>query len=156
VGSGNSNYEAQLKILIARLHLEKNVLLLGQISQSKKYHLLAASWLHIQPSFKEGFGLTILEAAAVGTPTICFNVPGLRDVVRDGMNGIVVKKMTPEALGETLQTLLSHPRKINQLSKSSNHWAKTLPSWKKQTKLLENLLFKTLTDSQQRVASAAR
>jgi hypothetical protein len=53
--------------------------------------VLAGSLLHLSTSAGEGWGLCVLEAAALGVPTVAFDVDGLRDAVRDGETGWLVR-----------------------------------------------------------------
>ncbi|MEU9663747.1 glycosyltransferase family 4 protein [Streptomyces chartreusis] len=64
-----------------------DVLFTGRVSESEKHRLLCEAWLLLHPSQVEGWGLVVIEAAARATPTIGFNVPGLRDSVVDGVTG---------------------------------------------------------------------
>ena len=74
----------------ARLGLEDLVRLPGRVSEQAKSDLLSRAWLTVAPSLAEGWGLTVLEANAVGTPAVAFDVPGLRDSVRDKVTGWLV------------------------------------------------------------------
>jgi glycosyltransferase involved in cell wall biosynthesis len=58
------------------------------------------------PSFGEGIPTVLLEAAACGRPIVATDVPGCRDVVRDGVNGLLVPPKDPQALAAALITLL--------------------------------------------------
>ena len=62
----------------------------GRIDHDAKVELLGRSWLLVQPSRLEGWGLVVLEAAACGTPTLGFDVPGTRDAVVHDESGILV------------------------------------------------------------------
>ena len=53
--------------------------------------MLAGSLLHLNTSQGEGWGLCVLEAAALGVPTVAYDVDGLRDAVRDGETGWLVR-----------------------------------------------------------------
>jgi glycosyltransferase involved in cell wall biosynthesis len=64
---------------------------LGHISDEERDALLARAWFLVQPSRLEGWGLVVMEAAACGTPTIGFRVPGTRDAVVHGESGILVE-----------------------------------------------------------------
>lgn len=64
--------------------------LVGQITEAEKARLLGEAWLFLHPSMLEGWGIVIMEAAAAGTPTIGFSVPGVRDSVVDGTSGVLV------------------------------------------------------------------
>ncbi|MFI6560974.1 glycosyltransferase family 4 protein [Streptomyces sp. NPDC050534] len=61
----------------------------GHVSEAEKHRLLCAAWLLLHPSAVEGWGLVVTEAAARETPTIAFDVPGLRDSVVDGETGVL-------------------------------------------------------------------
>jgi glycosyltransferase involved in cell wall biosynthesis len=79
--------------LLAQVHqlgLERAVTLPGRVSEQTKSDLLSRAWLTVAPSLAEGWGLTVLEANALGTPAVAYDVPGLRDAVRDGRTGWLV------------------------------------------------------------------
>ncbi|MFI8302913.1 glycosyltransferase family 4 protein [Streptomyces sp. NPDC085927] len=61
----------------------------GHVSEAEKHRLLCAAWLLLHPSAVEGWGLVVTEAATRGTPTVAFDVPGLRDSVVDGETGVL-------------------------------------------------------------------
>lgn len=63
----------------------------GHVSEAEKHRLLCAAWLLLHPSAVEGWGLVVTEAAARETPAIAFDVPGLRDSVRDGETGVLAR-----------------------------------------------------------------
>ncbi|MEV2212324.1 glycosyltransferase family 4 protein [Streptomyces sp. NPDC050997] len=63
----------------------------GHVSEAEKHRLLCAAWLLLHPSAVEGWGLVVTEAAARQTPSIAFDVPGLRDSVVDGETGVLAR-----------------------------------------------------------------
>jgi hypothetical protein len=65
--------------------------LAGHVSEREKQRLLAEAWLLLHPAAFEGWGLVITEAAAAGTATLAFDVPGVRDSVAHGQSGVLVK-----------------------------------------------------------------
>jgi glycosyltransferase involved in cell wall biosynthesis len=67
------------------------VRLRGFLPEAEKTALVAGSLLHLNTSLGEGWGLCVLEAAALGVPTVAFDVDGLRDAVRDGETGWLVR-----------------------------------------------------------------
>ncbi|MFC4065328.1 glycosyltransferase family 4 protein [Actinoplanes subglobosus] len=73
---------------------------LGRVSDAEKHDLMARAHVHLAASVREGWGLVVTEAAALGTPTIAYDVPGLRDSTTAG-RGIVVPPR-PEAMAEAL------------------------------------------------------
>ncbi|GHH83564.1 glycosyltransferase family 4 protein [Streptomyces capitiformicae] len=63
----------------------------GHVSEAEKHRLLCAAWLLLHPSAVEGWGLVVTEAAVRETPSVAFDVPGLRDSVVDGETGVLVR-----------------------------------------------------------------
>ena len=59
----------------------------GRIDEAAKRALLAQAWLLVHAAPREGWGLVVMEAAACGTPTLGFDVAGVRDTVIDGHTG---------------------------------------------------------------------
>lgn len=60
----------------------------------------------VLPSEAEGFGLVLIEAMAAGVPVVGTDVPGIRDVVRDGFNGLLAPARNPEALASAIRRIL--------------------------------------------------
>ena len=75
----------------------------GRVSQDEKFELLSSAHALLATSVREGWGLVVSEAAAVGTPAIAYDVAGLRDSVR-AANGILV----PPSVGALAQALRVH------------------------------------------------
>jgi glycosyltransferase involved in cell wall biosynthesis len=88
-----------------RMSAPEGVQFLGKISADEKIERLARAHVLIATSVREGWGLGVTEAAAVGTPTIAYNVAGLSDSVR-ASNG-VLSAPNPEELSSVLQEFLS-------------------------------------------------
>ncbi|WP_197371074.1 glycosyltransferase family 4 protein, partial [Streptomyces clavuligerus] len=63
----------------------------GHVTEAEKHRLLSAAWLLLHPSAVEGWGLVVTEAAIRSTPTVGFDVPGLRDSVHDGVSGVLAR-----------------------------------------------------------------
>ena len=61
------------------------------------------------PSYREGMPLSLAEAAACGRPVVTTDVPGCREIVRDGVNGFLVPVRDPVALAEALRKLIEDP-----------------------------------------------
>ena len=62
----------------------------GHTSEEEKWRLLRRSWFLVHGAHHEGWGIAVIEAAACGTPTLAFDVPGVRDAVVDGETGVLV------------------------------------------------------------------
>jgi glycosyltransferase involved in cell wall biosynthesis/SAM-dependent methyltransferase len=63
----------------------------GRINEQEKDELLAKSWLVVSASHHEGWGISLLEAATHGTPTLAVDTSGIRDAVEHGVTGVLVE-----------------------------------------------------------------
>jgi glycosyltransferase involved in cell wall biosynthesis len=63
----------------------------GRVSEEEKHRLMCSAWLLVHPALIEGWGIVVAEAAIRGTPTVAFDVPGLRDSVVHGQTGMLVQ-----------------------------------------------------------------
>jgi glycosyltransferase involved in cell wall biosynthesis len=75
--------------------------LLGRVSDQRKHELLSSAWFLLSASHHEGWGISVLEAAARGTPALAVDAPGLRDAIEDGVTGVLVHT-TDESLVDDL------------------------------------------------------
>jgi len=76
---------------VARLGLQDLVTLHGHVDEQTKADLQAQAWVNAVPSVKEGWGLSVVEAGAHGTPSLAFaNAGGVAEAVRDGVTGVLV------------------------------------------------------------------
>ena len=81
--------------------------------------LLAVADVCVLPSQREGVPVTLMEALAVGTPVITINSRGCRDVVRDGVDGIILPFATADSLSACLTNLKADPSRIAALSSAA-------------------------------------
>jgi glycosyltransferase involved in cell wall biosynthesis len=105
--------------------LARRVVLRGYLPEEDKRRAVAASRLHLNTSQGEGWGLCVLEAAAAGVPTVAYDVDGLRDSIRDGQTGWLVKTgehiedVTERALKE-----LAEPARRADIAAACRGWAR--------------------------------
>ena len=69
------------------------------------------------PSYREGVPITLIEAAACGRPIVTSDVPGCREVVRHGENGLLVPARDAGALAEALKKLLLSPNTRSEMGR---------------------------------------
>ncbi len=119
VGSGSA--EGKLRAQAARLG--NGVTFAGFIPDEEKRDLMRRARLLVQPSFKEGWGLTVLEANACGTPVVATRVPGLRDSVRDGETGLLVPPGNSTALAQGILRLLDDDTLHARLATAALRWS---------------------------------
>lgn len=88
---GDGYWAPRLRAAAAELGVADAVRLVGHVDDAEKHRLLAAGWVHLCPSVKEGWGLAIMEAAQHGVPTVAYAAAGgTADSVLDGRTGLLV------------------------------------------------------------------
>ena len=124
-GSGEKKYEEDLKRLVLKLKLDKNVIFLGYIDEEKKNDLYNACDIYIMNSHKtnqkgdsEGFGITFLESNACGKPIIGTNSGGIPDAIKHRVNGLLIEPNQPSKTAEAIFELFNDKELYNQLSKN--------------------------------------
>ncbi|MBA2292845.1 MAG: glycosyltransferase family 4 protein [Gemmatimonadales bacterium] len=105
-----------------------NVRFRGFVDEATKLSLLRRAVANVFPSPKEGWGITVMEAAACGTPSIASDSPGLRDSVRAGVTGLLVPHGDPVALAEAMMHLADTPDIVEALGLEARRHAEGL-SW---------------------------
>ncbi|MBQ7549653.1 MAG: glycosyltransferase [Clostridia bacterium] len=78
----------------------KNIFYTGETDTVEQY--LAASDCYVLPSYREGFGLSVIEAQAMGVPVIVTDIPGPINGMKNGETGLVVPKQTVRELEEAM------------------------------------------------------
>ena len=80
---------------------------------------MAASDFLCLPSRREGFGMVIIEAAAMGVPSIGYNIYGISDAIEDGVSGILVEKNNIEKLSEAIAKFVDFPDKRKKMGNAA-------------------------------------
>lgn len=129
--AGSGDAEKELMTAVNELDLEGSVTFSGYVNEERKAKLLSNAWVFVTPSSKEGWGITVIEANACGTPCIAYDVPGLRDSIRDEETGLLVKKNGDvEVLAKAIVKVLRDDRLRKNLSERALKWAKNF-DWNK-------------------------
>lgn len=98
---------------------------LGPVSLEKKLELMQQAHVLVMTSIKEGWGLVVSEAASQGTPSVVYDVDGLRDSVRDGTSGVVAKT-NPKALAAGVVEILKNKKAYQAMRQAGWQWSKQL------------------------------
>lgn len=124
IGRSNPLYLKKLKEQSKSLGIDKKIKFWGFVSEEKKFELLSRAHIAINPSIREGWGLVVIEAASVGTPTVGYNVAGLRDSIKNGKTGILCEKADPISCSEAVIDLMLYKNKYKELRKNCFDWSK--------------------------------
>ena len=143
VGAGQDSYVAELKEMMQEYGIESHVIFFGNVSEKRKYELMSRAHILLHASVKEGWGLVVLEAAAVGTPAVVYNVAGLKDVVRSGRTGIVIPDNSPREMAREAIRLYSDPDKYPEFQRNGKVWAAGL-TWPRAVKQSLSILTRAI------------
>lgn len=136
---GNGDYLGSLKLLAESLRLGGDIEFPGYVSVEEKVERMRRAQVAVLPSLKEGWGLTNIEANAVGTAAVAADVPGLRDSVRDGETGLLYQYGNIDELADKLVAILTNNGFREKLKRGALAWAEKF-NWDSAAKKFESLL----------------
>ena len=139
VGQGDDG--RRLERLAQDLDLGNQVSFPGFVSEEEKVRILRAAWVNVYPSPKEGWGITNVEAAACGTPSVASDSPGLRESVRDGVTGFLVPHDSVKEWSAALRRLLEDHRFRDDLGANAERHAARF-TWEATSNEVEDILRK--------------
>ena len=128
--AGTGDHRATLERLAAQLGQTDAVTFHGFVSEERKIALLRTAWANLFPSPKEGWGITVVEAAACGTPSLASDSPGLRDSVRHMETGYLVPHGEVGALAARMLELAGDPALVARLGHAARRFAERL-TWER-------------------------
>jgi glycosyltransferase involved in cell wall biosynthesis len=123
VVAGTGDHAPELQALARELDVEDRVEFAGFVSEEDKIRLFQKAWVHLLTSPKEGWGITNLEAAACGTPTVASDSPGLRDSVVHGETGFLVPHDDLAALTARVRELIENEPLREELGRNARRFA---------------------------------
>jgi glycosyltransferase involved in cell wall biosynthesis len=134
---GEGNRLSYLQNMVATLKIP-NVEFTGRVDNKTKNDFMAKAWLLLQTSQKEGWGLTVIEAGDCGTPSVAYDVEGLRESVRDKTTGLVVKPNIASLASAAIE-LLADKERLREMSQRAMAHAKSF-SWNDTAAKFDTLL----------------
>jgi len=121
--AGSGDDRPRLAALADSLGLQDAVRFHGFVDEPTKLSLLQTSLANLLPSPKEGWGITVMEAAACGTASIASNSPGLRDSVVDGTTGLLVRHGDVDELARAMLAVATDPTLAARLGSAARRHA---------------------------------
>lgn len=109
--AGEGTHLESMERFADRLGVEDRIRFLGRISQENLPKVYAACDIFVLPSVSrlEAFGIVALEAMATGKPVVVADIPGVREVIEDGVEGLLADPVNPQDLAEKIRRLLEDP-----------------------------------------------
>lgn len=108
--------------------LKARITFTGFVSENEKFTVYSQARVVVQPSVKEGWGLTAIEAQSCGTPVVCADSPGLREAVVEDKTGYHYPYGDIEALQKRITDLLDDDATWKRFSLEAEKWAQNF-SW---------------------------
>jgi glycosyltransferase involved in cell wall biosynthesis len=131
VGEGElrRKFEEEVK----NLGLSDKIIFTGKVSSTELPKYYAASNVFVLPSVArlEAFGLVIAEAMSCGKPVIVSDIPGVRELITDNVEGVLVPPMDEKVLSEKINILLSNPEMRKRMGESGRKKVEEKFSWER-------------------------
>jgi glycosyltransferase involved in cell wall biosynthesis len=139
---GDGPERSRLQNLVADLGLQTTVTFHGYQSDEARDNLLSRGWVTTSTAAAEGWGCSVIEAAAWGVPCVALNVPGICDSVLNGQTGWLVER--PQDFGAVLIAALAEltdEDRTQEITAACQEWARCF-SWDRSAELLAGVLLK--------------
>jgi glycosyltransferase involved in cell wall biosynthesis len=135
--AGAGDDEKDLRLLVKRLGLEASVEFCGFVDEAMKISLYRRAGVFVNPSRKEGWGITNIEAGACGTAVVANDVPGLRDSVRSGETGLLFRENDLEDCVRCISAIIDNEELRKKYEAGGRKWALGF-SWDESYKKMEH------------------
>ena len=140
-GTNNTEEVNRLKKICIDLNLNEKVHFIGSISRAQLKYYYNSADLYVLPSYYESFGLSVLEAAACGRPTIASKVGGLPSIIRDNETGFLLEQRSLGSLIKKIEILLNDKELSDTMGRAARKQAEKL-NWGIAVNQLKNLFDK--------------
>ena len=99
--------------IIERIEHSTNIKHIPFTNELERYY--AAMDVFCSLSYREGFGLVVIEAGSIGTPAIVSNVPGQLDTIKDGVTGVLAEVKNVESIRSCMEMFINNPHKAKEM-----------------------------------------
>jgi glycosyltransferase involved in cell wall biosynthesis len=124
---GEGSERAEIERTAIQLGLTRRLTLHGPVHRPQD--ALSQIRLLVLPSAAEGFGLVLIEAMAAGIPVVATDVPGIRDVVKNELTGLLVPPAQPQKLADAINRLINDPLLRNRLIEAASRDVRERFTW---------------------------
>ena len=134
--SGNGPDRENIRDVIKKCGLSERVKMLGYVKDTDRDLLLNTCDIFVQPNIKiegdmEGFGISVIEAAACKIPVIASRLEGLQDAIKDGLNGFLVESENASAWADKINDVLSDEGFRKEFGEKARRYVVENYSWEK-------------------------
>lgn len=142
---GGGPLQQDLEKLCEELRIKDDVSFFGTIPNTEIAKAINTMDVFVNCSVTESFGVALLEAMACEVPVIATDTAGYREVIDDGVTGVILQDREPETMAKELITLLSNQELKNEYGKNGRKRVIELYDWEKDVDIMENLYKKTIS-----------
>lgn len=114
VGPREDNLDPVTPATLQRIERGDGIEAVGRQSDVLPYY--AAADALVFPSYREGFPNVVIEAGALGLPSIVTDINGSREIIIDGQNGVIIPPQDEQALYQAMKDFVEHPEKVASLA----------------------------------------
>ena len=126
---GEGNEQRKLENLVAELDLKNEVEFIGVVKRNKISEYFSSARIFVSTSLNEGMSNAMLEALASGLPIVATDTGGTAEMVKDGLNGFVIKMKDVQDTADKIEKIILHEEMEKRMAKESRVLAESM-SWK--------------------------
>ncbi len=131
---GDGPYRGHLESLAYQTDCGDDILFLGEKNQAEVIEVLSTTDIFAHPSYSEGLGISVMEAASIGLPIIATGVGGTREILANYETGILIKAGDPTQLKDKVCELVVNAELRQKLAKNARKSVKQRFNWGKITR----------------------
>lgn len=117
---GDGKEKKKLVKLADKLGIFRNVIFKAEVTDTRE--VLAAMDVFVMPSLKEGLGLALMEAMALGLPAIGSNIGGIKSLIKHGVNGLLVEAADSKGLAGAIKELFADPARRESFGRQARRF----------------------------------
>jgi glycosyltransferase involved in cell wall biosynthesis len=148
VGDAQRDPSEWERIRAAAASESSGVVLSGILPPDELAERYAAARVMLSASRYEGWPIAMAEAMASGVPVVAFDVSGIRELVRDRVDGLLVAPGDVDALAEALRRLWDEPALCSRMGLEARRRAKAWPTWKSSSARFVEVIEALVADAQ--------
>lgn len=136
---GTGPLEDYLKSLVEKLNVSENVRFVGLVPYNEVARYLAASDIYVATSFIDSTSVSLLEAMACGLPPVVTDIPGNREWIENGVNGLLYAPKDHLQLAEMIVQLIENEPLRKRFGERCSEIIKREATWEKCVAEMENI-----------------
>lgn len=140
----------ELKQLCKKLGISDDVTFFGTIPNTKIPKAINKMDVFVNCSKMESFGVALIEAMACGVPVVATNTEGYREIIENGVTGVILKDRDPQTMAEEIIKLLVNPALAKTYGENGRKKVLKLYDWEKNVSIMEKLYVDTISKYRKR------